>query len=324
MVFFVLSGLFVGGSVLKSGTSFNLVDYSIARLTRLWIVLIPALVVTFGVDTIIAAHAPEVLRGGLYSVWSSGPRDDYSASALTFLGTILFLHTILTPVFGTNNPLWSLANEFWYYATFPLLAIAAGQCGVSKKPLIRAAGGIAAILLLLCLPDGIRCGFLAWLMGVVVHLASNRIPCKRRSLALFSALIVFSASLIYSKESALQAALHLPSDLAVVLGFAVFSVVIATSPPPRNTPLGVATTKLAGASSEFSYSLYACHFPFVVLIAVLGYSSAKVLPDKAGLVQFFGWFGVLLTLGILFWFLFERHTGLIRRLVSSRVTRRSS
>ena len=47
MVFFVLSGFLVGGSVLKAGSKFSVPTYAISRLTRLWIVLLPALILTF-------------------------------------------------------------------------------------------------------------------------------------------------------------------------------------------------------------------------------------------------------------------------------------
>jgi peptidoglycan/LPS O-acetylase OafA/YrhL len=135
MVFFVLSGFFVGGSVLRKGPNFEWIDYAIARLSRLWIVLIPALIVTFVIDRFISSIAPDVLAGSYYSIWSSGPfiSKDHSTTLLTFLGNVFFLQNILTPVFGTNTPLWSLANEFWYYVIFPLCAYATGKCYSLKK-----------------------------------------------------------------------------------------------------------------------------------------------------------------------------------------------
>jgi len=38
-----------------------------------------------------------------------------------------FVQTVSVPVYGTNGPLWSLANEFWYYVMFSLIAVAAIQ-----------------------------------------------------------------------------------------------------------------------------------------------------------------------------------------------------
>jgi len=40
------------------------------------------------------------------------------------LGNLFFLQNILVNCFGTNGPIWSLANEFWYYILFPLALIA--------------------------------------------------------------------------------------------------------------------------------------------------------------------------------------------------------
>ena len=54
MVFFVLSGYFVGGSVIRGrrrGT-FRWADYLISRSIRLWVVLIPALLLTLIADRI--------------------------------------------------------------------------------------------------------------------------------------------------------------------------------------------------------------------------------------------------------------------------------
>ena len=52
----------------------------------------------------------------------SGPID---LSWRTLLGNGAFMQDILVSTFGTNSPLWSLSNEFWYYVLFGLLATAA-------------------------------------------------------------------------------------------------------------------------------------------------------------------------------------------------------
>jgi peptidoglycan/LPS O-acetylase OafA/YrhL len=54
IVFFVLSGYFVGGGVLRAWQTgaWSWSTYAIQRLTRLWIVLIPALFLTLALDTI--------------------------------------------------------------------------------------------------------------------------------------------------------------------------------------------------------------------------------------------------------------------------------
>jgi len=108
IVFFILSGLFVGGGWLSSmrNNQENLKKYLIDRLTRLYIVLIPSLFLAlfFALILIDISNTREV-----------------SLSIKDFFGSLLFLQTILTEPFAHNGPLWSLANEFWYYMLFPLL-----------------------------------------------------------------------------------------------------------------------------------------------------------------------------------------------------------
>ena len=125
VIFFVMSGWLVGGSVWRQQREgrFSWRDYGTARLTRLWLVLIPALLWTEAVD-----HIGFSISGGFgydgsrFAMSSSGPGGaaPLDLSMTTFAGNALFLQTILVPVLGTNGPLWSLAYEFWYYAVFPL------------------------------------------------------------------------------------------------------------------------------------------------------------------------------------------------------------
>lgn len=123
MAFFVLSGFLVGGSVIRAGQRFRFRDYMIARLCRLWVVLIPALMFAWAVDVVIAVTAPHALHGAFSAQWNSGPHTDvpYSRSLTTFLGNIAFVQTAWVPAYRTNGPVWSLFCEFWCYVIFPLL-----------------------------------------------------------------------------------------------------------------------------------------------------------------------------------------------------------
>ena len=124
MVFFVLSGYFVGGSVLSGlvRNSFTWHGYGISRLTRLWMVLVPALLLTLCIDLLGRHWNPGAYAGDLCTEFMSGPTPSHPPSwnPMTFAGNLFFLQTISVPVFGSNVPLWSLANEFWYYLIFPL------------------------------------------------------------------------------------------------------------------------------------------------------------------------------------------------------------
>lgn len=128
MVFFVLSGYLVGGSVLTAYQSgrWSWMNYTLRRMSRLWIVLLPALVLTLALDSLGRHWFPLGYEGRFQALYNSGPTLAAPADlrAITFLGNVFFLQTSEVHRLGTNGPLWSLANEFWYYALFPLL------CGV--------------------------------------------------------------------------------------------------------------------------------------------------------------------------------------------------
>ncbi|WP_417901010.1 hypothetical protein [Bacillus sp. CSS-39] len=71
-------------------------EYLINRLTRLYVVLIPSLVLTFILDRIAVNYFGE--KG--YT--------DVITNIQGFLGNLFFLQNIFVPVYGSNAPLWSL------------------------------------------------------------------------------------------------------------------------------------------------------------------------------------------------------------------------
>jgi len=316
MVFFVLSGFFVGGSVLRAGVAFSPLHYAIARLSRLWIVLIPALVLTAVIDQIIGHLAPSALTGAFWPVWSSGPASAsaYSASLLNFFANIFFLQTIFTPVFGTNGPLWSLANEFWYYVLFPLCMVALGgpllgQAGT--RTWVRIALGALAVTLLVLLPVGITSAFFIWLLGAPVYFVVGRLGVVARRVTLAGGLAAFVAALGYSKATALHERFFVSPDLLIGLGFVILCAALANMPPPRR-PKSLFVQGSHGLSA-FSYSLYLVHFPIVALIGSTLYGTQRLSANTSGLLQFAGWMVVLLLIGAAFWWMFERRTDLLRR-----------
>lgn len=323
VVFFVLSGFFVGGSVLKSGARFNPRKYAFLRLSRLWVVLVPALLFTAAVDRVIGVLAPGVLAGAFDPVWNSGPvsASEYSASVLNFFANLLFLQTVLTPVFGTNGPLWSLANEFWYYVLFPICAMAIGWVGPGRSGsswLPRVALGVVAVVLLVVLPRAITEAYPIWLLGLLAFLMIGRVGRTARHVLLVAGLAAFVLALAYSKSANLQARYGLSADVLIGIGFCLLCSALANMGPPRRPEsLFVRTSQ---GMSAFSYSLYLVHFPLVALIGATLYGTRRMAPDATGLLEFTGWLALLLAAGAGFWWLFERRTDVLRRAMAS-VTR---
>lgn len=322
IVFFVLSGFFVGGSVLRAGEKFRPGSYAIARLSRLWIVLVPALVLTALIDLVIGVFAPGVLTGAFQHLWNSGPvsAEEYSASLLNFFANVFFLQTVVAPVFGTNGPLWSLSNEFWYYVLFPLLALAFGRVGPAgggiSRVMLRAALGAMALLLLVLLPSSITEAFPVWLLGLAVYFAAGNLSTFARRAALTIGLPGFAVMLGLSKLGYLRSIFGVSPDMMVGTAFCVLCIALAGATSlhdPRSS-----FVRISNRLSSFSYSLYLVHFPVVALIGATIYGSHRVEPSALAMLQFIGWMAVLVLVGIIFWWLFERNTDALRRWMTRR------
>ena len=312
IIFFVLSGFFVGGSLLNSGRNFSFVSYALARIVRLWVVLIPALALTLLLDSVLAVQFPEVLAGELKDLWNTGPTvGSYSADIRTFAGNMLFLQTILVPVFGTNGPLWSLANEFWYYVMFPLTAVALGVAGDQTKLYPRVACGAMAIAIFLWLPAVIADYFWIWLMGVASYLCHRGL--RYHWIAFYGSAAVFLLALGASKIPSVQSGMPVGADFLVGIAFDVFCTFLASRPRPRPSRVGEWFSRVSSIASEMSYSLYLTHFPMVMVIGALYYSKQQTRPDVAGYGGFLLALVVLLVVGLSFWYMFERRTLAIKR-----------
>lgn len=317
MVFFVLSGFFVGGSILRRGQCFRWPEYALARLTRLWVVLIPALLFTAFVDYLIGASSPEVLAGSYYRQWSSGPSSEaaYSLITSTFVANVFFLQTIVAPVYGSNSPLWSLANEFWYYALFPMFVYALNcTTPMAVRPLsARLFFGTLAAGIFLLMPPGIQKGFFVWLMGVAVYYFSAR-QQESTFKAVILGCILFLLSVALSKTAALQPRLGDYSDLIVGFGFSFLCFGMAFLRPPAI--FSGHLVRLARGLSEISYSLYLSHFPVVLLIAATFYGAEQLTPGGMSYGHFFAWLMLLILVALGFWWLFEKRTEVVRKLLS--------
>lgn len=225
IVFFVLSGFFVGGAVLKPG--FDGRRYAVARLARLWVVLLPCLLLTCWLDAVTRGLAPSILDGANQARWHSGPEAGrYDAGASTFLGNALFLQTVAVPVYGSNSPLWSLACEFWYYVLFPLLAVALGWAGQGAATASRVLALAAAMALLSWLPADLIGGFAVWLMGTLAwRCTSPSAPpwvafAARRLWPLTTLLCLVAVA--YGKSPGWQVRMGVDADLMLGAAFALW------------------------------------------------------------------------------------------------------
>ena len=122
MMFFALSGYLVGGSALRAlgKRRWSWGNYLLNRATRLYVALIPALILTAILDHLARTH------GGMNMGYAPQSMKD-------FWGSVFFLQGISTQPYGSDGPLWSLSYEFWFYILFSVDS-PLGKTGIPSAP----------------------------------------------------------------------------------------------------------------------------------------------------------------------------------------------
>jgi peptidoglycan/LPS O-acetylase OafA/YrhL len=264
IVFFVLSGFLVGSSAWRAieGNRWSWNKYLFQRMTRLWIVLIPALIFGGILDHIGLKFLSS--NGGIYSAPPGQGMVEHTLTAgmtlKVLIGNALFLQKILVPSYGTNAALWSLANEFWYYMLFPLLLLLFnGRTAI----LLRVLYGIIAAFILALIGIKIASFFLVWLFGFGISMLELRIPSKFRQPVTVFALLQFLAVIVIFRRHQTSYAITAGS---IGISFAVYLYVILHARQPVGS---FYYQKLATTFSKFSYTLYLTHLPFLVFLVAL-------------------------------------------------------
>lgn len=321
IVFFTLSGFLVGGSALRAKYRgcWSSTDYLLRRATRLYVVLLPALVLTLCWD--LAGTWFFGNRENLYSGHTNGAALVVGPLAQTltwssFLANTFFLQTIVTPCFGTNSPLWSLANEFWYYILFPIsLEVLARNCNVIKRAVAVA---LFWFLFSSFLPLAFWEGFVIWLMGAGSAALVERGHTPQKFARLRAGLVAFLAAITLHWTRTGNSPLE-DVALGLILACLLWSLscVIPETLPPQFRFYGA----LARVASSFSFSLYVVHFPVLVFVATLTVQGARWQPSTRAVSMI-----VLATSGVLLYaYIFsrctEKHTEALRLFLAERLRR---
>lgn len=248
VIFFVLSGFLIARTIRHAFDrgEWSWISYLIHRLVRLWIVLLPGLALCLLWDKIGAAlpAMQDVARGD---------------TAIALIGNLFFLQGVLVPAFGSDGPLWSLANEFWYYILFPL--------GLSALlPSIRPSTRLisAALVVLLCtwLRTTLLPLFPIWLLGAALpELPRPSFGTSVRWLAagIYAAVIFLCTHLYLS--------LGIVSDYMLAVATAIFFWILLSA--SERAPSDAVRVRFCRGIARFSYTLYVVHLPLLMLIAAL-------------------------------------------------------
>lgn len=309
MVFFVLSGYLVGGQTLRAWMTgcWETRRYAIARMSRLWTVILPAIAIGVAVDRL-GIH----LFGehGIYGA-AAGKNMQLSVSstlgAREIVGNAAFVQTVRVETVGSNVPLWSIANEFWYYTIFPCLIAVA----VVRSTAWRVVIGLAVVAALLFVGHDIALygtifGFGAALsmlppMDLLARTAIRRLLWAGFPLAMAAGRLAPDGYL---------------ADLLVAVPFGVLLLAIVNNRRHEDLRFGTAARQLAA----FSFTLYAVHFPLLVFGKAWVEESSSDLwqPTFRNLAAGAGIWLATVSVAALMALLFERRTSRVRAWATRR------
>ncbi len=317
MVFFVLSGFLVGGSVVRTIRHglWSWRKYAIHRVVRLWMVLIPALLLGALLDTAGSRHFAG--EGTIYSAPAGQEllHSDFPSrlTPVTFLGNVFFLQDILVKTFGINQPLWSLANEFWYYAAFPCVALAL----IGGVPIFwRLVAVLVAAGILWFTGEQIAWYFVIWLLGVVVAVLPAVIPLRLLRVSAAASLFLFA---LVSLTAKYDGANEFPVDLLIAFSFLPLLYCVAQMSAPSRPSLYRTVARFV---SKISYSMYLTHVPVFCLLSAVLVGGWRVFPlNGHSLILVVEAAGTALLAACAVHFLFEARTDRVRRYLEANLAR---
>lgn len=313
MAFFVLSGFLISTSVIKQITSgkWSWRTYLTNRIVRLWLVLIPALLLTFGWDKL------AILITGDLKFYNS------TLNWHDFFGNLFFTQGIFASTYGQNIPLWSLSYEFWYYILFPCIVLAI----VSRRWWTRIAYGIVSFILMVFIGKTILAYFLVWLLGLAVAICPGLKVQKGISKLLMTSGAIAVTTIVMVGEKILQLRLGVgegnmfrsfPESLGTGVAFAILLYVLLQLFNEKPVLHGKSANSFPESLSGMSYSLYLTHCPVILALRVMiGYETWK-----PGLLT--SLIAIVVCLGIMVyaWFvsrITEYHTRQVRNWVLTKI-----
>jgi peptidoglycan/LPS O-acetylase OafA/YrhL len=292
LVFFVLSGFLVGGQIisrLQSG-NFDLNSYVIDRATRIFVPLIPAVILTVFI--------------GVF--WLGIP-----FAFMQSLGNAFGLNGVLTPTLSANTPLWSLAYEIWFY-------IFGGALGLvlMRKPdfLVLMVLGLCVVVFAVLSPRYL----LYWMLGAATCLFRQS-RWQTQFLAIGAAVSVFSvvAHQLAVPSRSFSNIILVPPDVSeamLAMGLCL-CLPYLTNMQSDGTP-GIVST-IAGLLAGMSYTLYLFHYPILLALDVVLPKADSISISSVSLFSLR--IAICFGCAVVFYLCFEHQTVKLRRYLNLRL-----
>lgn len=273
VIFFVLSGYLISSSVFRmlDAGAWSWRAYLLHRVVRLWVVLIPCLLLTVFWDRLglHSGHAPLLYNG----LDAQGMHIRDLISAKVFFGNLFFLQVIHSPTLGSNGALWSLSYEFWYYMLFPLGLFALRR----ETKRVERAVCVVMFVAVAWFVWPVVPSFPVWLAGTALAL----VPPPRVSARVRWAAIVVYLGVFFAITKA--PSLWYGDYIVAVITFVCFWILLSATTPAKRS-LGEATAR---EMSRFSYTLYLAHTPVTVIMAAFLVGDSRWFPTVGRLLEGF-------------------------------------
>jgi peptidoglycan/LPS O-acetylase OafA/YrhL len=307
VVFFVLSGFFVGGKLLKTSKldTNEIQHYLIDRFSRIYVVLVPALLLTVILDTSGGALS-KIYTSYDWSSSMSGP-----AAALNsenFLASLFNVTMYIGAPLGSNGPLWSLAFEWVIYLVFPWLLSDMHKLrieGPQRGMIIR----LAIFALLIAGAPNLIQWLIIWLLGAAARWRLERYNGQGRLITVLGLFVSLFVMFVLERIH-----LHFLANWVTDLMLGISVAALCAH------PMVICWRRAASINSTiagFSFSLYVVHYPTIMFsIAALqshGLLTERLVPGGDA----FGYFLCVVTVAYLVAWLFsyvtEAQTHRVRR-----------
>jgi peptidoglycan/LPS O-acetylase OafA/YrhL len=257
MVFFVLSGYVI--YYVSKTKELTLKDYSIARISRIYSIVLPALLLTFICNLI----GDLFIKNNYQGLWDTENIHEYYRYFISFF----MLHSVwdfkYTP--PNNGPFWSLSFEILYYCLFAVFIYI--KPSYKKWILVFIIALIGGPTILLLYP--------VWLLGVLCYKAQGVLVIKKTSVITFI-IIITTIALLFSPYYRERLEIELPfSGRSVILGDYVdgllffFHLYFAPAFAKIISSILLKYQNLIKLLGTLTFPFYLFHLPILRLIAGL-------------------------------------------------------
>lgn len=316
IIFFVLSGYVITNTTrlkTQSNNGYSLPRFVLDRFSRIYTVYLPALVVVLMLtvtfrsisgSSILENLGPLQFLGNLFML-QSHPLMTWNWLTALFGGPIGHVEA-----FGLGRPFWSIAVEWWFYLGFGGLYFSFvqwKQSSVKFRAFLLVVTLAGLVVPLVQISKGKSSLSLAWILGAGI---SFLLPWASKVLSGLNPKIIalVGFSILVGSPVPLYLQHRGAYSLSFVLNFSLGLILTLVSLNRQQSPR---LSKLGTVTADYSYSLYAIHYPIVMLFLYVQ------LPPVL-------WFiSVVISCNIVsyvFYMLFEQHHRRVRSFLLERTT----